>query len=99
MRSYGRWLIRARRGSSPSGLADAATLAAHAAGHIGGVGAVLEVVSAVCRQSGLQRCRPFRVRLGEPPHLIRRQAEVTKHRTERQARIDRVQQLLAHLGG
>ena len=76
-----------------------AALAADTARHIRGVGAVLQVVSAGCGQSGLQRCRPLLVGISQPPHPIRRQAEVTEHRPERLASIDRVQQLLPHLDG
>jgi hypothetical protein len=40
-------------------------LAATTAAHIGGVGAVLEVVSAGCRQRGLELVEPLLVGLGE----------------------------------
>ena len=42
---------------------------------------------------------PFLVSPGEPKHPIRGQAEVTEHRPERLARIDRVEELLPHLDG
>ena len=72
-------------------------LAADAAGHIGGVGAVLEVIPTGCRQGGLERCRPFPVGLGETPDLIGRQAEVAQYRPERLACVDRIEELLPNL--
>jgi hypothetical protein len=42
------------------------TVAADTAVHVGGIGAVLEVIPARCRQGGLQFLRPFRVGFGEP---------------------------------
>jgi hypothetical protein len=45
------------------------TLFADAAAHIRRSGPMLKVATAGCRQSGLQRRRPFSVRTGEPPDL------------------------------
>ena len=43
------------------------TFVADAARHVRGVGAVLEVVPARCRQGGLKLLGPFLVGLGKPP--------------------------------
>jgi hypothetical protein len=47
-----------------------------------------EVVTAACRRGSLQLFGPFAVGLGEPPHLIGGQAQVTEHRAERLAVVD-----------
>jgi hypothetical protein len=62
-----------------------------------GVGAVLEVITAACRQRCVQLLGPFLVGLGEPPHLIGSQAKVTEHRAKRLAAVDGVQELLPYL--
>ena len=56
------------------------TVAAETAANVGGVGAVLEVVPAGRSQCGFNRRRPLVVSLGQPPDLVRRQAEVAEHR-------------------
>jgi hypothetical protein len=73
-----------------------ATLSANAAVDIGGVGSVLEVLPAGCRQGGLQRRRPPRIGLGQPPDLIGRQSQVAKQTAERLAAREAVQELLPH---
>jgi hypothetical protein len=60
---------------------------------------VLEVCPTGCCQGRPPVLRPFRVGLGEPSHLIGTQAEVTDHRAERLAVVDRVEELLPHLYG
>jgi hypothetical protein len=72
-------------------------LAADTANHVRGIAAVLEVIPARCRQGGLQFLRPFRVGLGEPPHLVRGQTKITEHRSERLAAVDRVEELLPNI--
>jgi hypothetical protein len=87
--------------SAVSGHADSLVspaVAAHATSHIGGVGAVLAVVSEGSCQGGLQLLGPFLVGLGEPTHLIRSQAKVAEDRPERLARVDGVEELLPHVG-
>jgi hypothetical protein len=74
-----------------------ATLDADASADIGGVAAVLEAISAGCRQRGLKRRRPLVVGPSEPPDLVRRQAEVAEHRPEWLTGIDSLQELLAYL--
>src|SRR5215207_378444 len=57
--------------AAPSACADAPdTLTTDTAAHIGGVSAVLEVVSAGCRQGSLKLLRPFAVGPGQSPHLV-----------------------------
>jgi hypothetical protein len=82
----------------PSPLVLPAVLA-DTARHLGGVGPVLEVAAAGCRQRSLEFCRPLLVGLGQSPHLVRRHAKVTEHRAERLAAVDRVQELVPDLGG
>jgi hypothetical protein len=53
--------------AAPSHALMLPTLTTDTAAHIGGVSAVLEVVSAGCRQRSLKLLRPFAVGLGEPP--------------------------------
>jgi hypothetical protein len=53
------------------------TLTTDTAAHIGGVGAVLEVLSAGCRQRSLKLLRPFAVCPGQPPHLVGSQAKIS----------------------
>jgi hypothetical protein len=72
---------------------------ADTAGHIGGVGAVLEVVPAGRCQSGLKRRRPLLIGFCEAPDLIRRQAEVAQRLAEWLAPIDRFEELLPYIGG
>jgi hypothetical protein len=74
------------------------TLPANAAAHVRGVRAVLEVVTAGCRQGGLQSPGPFLVGPSKPPHLIGGQAKIAQHLPERLAAVDCVQELLPHLG-
>jgi hypothetical protein len=74
-----------------------ATLFADTAGHIGGIGAVLEVIPAASGQRGLKRRGPLVVSSGESPNLIGRQVQVAKHRSERLAGIDGFQELLPYL--
>jgi hypothetical protein len=50
---------------------------ADTARHVRGIRPMLEVVTTSCRQSRLQRGRPFFVGLGEPPHLVGGQTKVT----------------------
>jgi hypothetical protein len=73
-------------------------LAANTSRHIGGVSSVLEVLPTGCRQGGLQLLGPFLVGLGEAPHLIGSQAKITQYLPERLAAVDRIEELLAHLG-
>jgi hypothetical protein len=49
---------------------------------------VLEVIPAGRSQCDLKRCRPLVAGLGEPPDLVRRQAEVAEHRPEWLTGID-----------
>ena len=58
---------------------------------------MLEVLAPGCRQGSIQLLGPFLVSPGEPKHPIRGQPEVTEHRPERSARVDRVQELLPYL--
>ena len=74
------------------------TLSANAAAHVRGVRAVLEVVTAGCRQGGLQSLGLLLVAPGKPPHLIGGQAKIAQYLPERLAAVDRVQELLPHLG-
>jgi hypothetical protein len=74
------------------------TLTAHAAVHVRGIGAMLEIVPAGCRQGCLQCCRPLRVGLGEAPDLVGGKPEVADDGTERLASVDRIQEVLAHVG-
>jgi hypothetical protein len=69
------------------------TLSTDTAVHIGGVGAVLEVVSAGCRQGGIERRRPLFVSLCQPPNPVRREVEVAEHLAERLPLIDRIEEL------
>jgi hypothetical protein len=73
-------------------------LAADTTVHVRGIGAVLEVGSAGCRQGGLKRCRPLQVGLGQSPHLIGRQSEFAEHSPERLDGIDPIEELLVQLG-
>jgi hypothetical protein len=74
------------------------TVSANAAVEIGGVGSMFEVVPPGCRQGGLKRCRPLPVHPGQTPNLIRCQVHVVKHRPERLARVDSVEELLPQFG-
>jgi hypothetical protein len=74
-------------------------LTADAAGHITSVGAVLEVVASGSCQGRLELRRPLIVGLGETPHLVRCQAEITERLPERFATVDRVQELPPDFGG
>jgi hypothetical protein len=74
-----------------------ATLFADAASHIGGVGAVLEVVPPGCHQCGFELLRPFLIGLGEPPHLVRGQAEITERLAKRLTSVDRIKELPPYL--
>jgi hypothetical protein len=74
-----------------------AALAADTTRHIRGVRAVLEVVAAGRCKGSLQLGRPFLVGLGQSPHLIRGQLQVTNHGPERLPRVDRLQELLPYL--
>ena len=74
-----------------------AILATYAALDVRGVGAVLEVVAAGCRQGGLKGCRLLSVHPGHTPDLVRCQVKVAKNARERLARIDRIHKSLAHL--
>jgi hypothetical protein len=69
------------------------TLAADAAVHVRGIGAVLEVNPARCCQGAIQLLGPFRVGFGESPNLVGGHAEVADHRAERLAVVDRVEEL------
>jgi hypothetical protein len=84
-------------GDSPT-LVSAA-IAADAAVHISGVGAVLEVVPAGSHQGRLQRGRPLLINSCEPPDLIGGQTEVMQCCPEWLASVDRIQEPLAYLGG
>jgi len=59
---------------------------------------VFQIIPAGCRQCGLQLGRLLLVGLGQSPGLIGCKAEVTEHCTERLAAVNRVQELLAHVG-
>ena len=74
-------------------------LTADAAGHITGVGAVLEVAASGSCQGCIERRRPRFVGLGEAPHLVRCQAEITERLAEGCATVDRVEELLACVDG
>jgi len=74
------------------------TLAADAAVRVRGVRAVPEIVPSPSCQSVLKRSRPLLVGLGETPHLVRSQAEILEHCTEWLAIMNRVEELLSHLG-
>jgi len=74
-------------------------VAAHAAVQARGVGAVLQVFPAGCRQYSLQLLGPLLINPGEPEHPIRGQSEVSEHGPERLAFIDRVQELLPYFDG
>jgi hypothetical protein len=73
-------------------------LAADAAAHVRGGGAMLELLPTSCRQCGLQLLRPFLVGFSESPHLIGSQAKITQYLPERLAAVDRNEKLLTHLG-
>ena len=72
-------------------------VAADTAAHVGGVGAVLEVMPAGRSQCGLKRRRPLVVGLGQPPNLVSGQVEVAEHRPEWHAGIDSLEKLLPQL--
>jgi hypothetical protein len=72
-------------------------LAADAARDVRRISPVLEIVSTGSDESVIERRRPLRLGLGEPPNLIRGQAQITKHLPKRLARIDSCQELLPHL--
>lgn len=71
------------------------TVFADTARHIRRIGAVIEVVSAGCCQSGLWLDGELLASPGEPPDLVARQVQVAEHRPERLPRIDRIHELLA----
>jgi hypothetical protein len=71
-------------------------LTADTPGHVCGIRAVLGVVPTGCRQGGLQPLRPFLVGLGQSPHLIGSQTQITEHRVERLAAVDGVEELLTY---
>jgi hypothetical protein len=73
------------------------TLPAYAARYIRGVAAVLEVVSAGCRQRSLHRGRPLFVGFGEPPDLVRGQSKAAERLPELLAGMDRIEELLPYL--
>ena len=75
------------------------TFATDAALHVRGIGAVLEVVPAGCRQGGIQLLRPILVGLGQAPDLVGCEPEVAEDSTERPASIDSVEDLLPYRGG
>jgi len=66
----------------PSPLVVPAVLA-DTASHICGIGAVLEVAAAGCRERSLEFCRPLPVGLGQSPHLVRCQSKVTNNSPKR----------------
>jgi hypothetical protein len=72
---------------------------AHATVDVRGVGAVLQVVTAGCRQGGLERGRPRLVSLRESPDLLGGQAEVSNYCLKRSARIDALEKPLPDFGG
>ena len=74
-----------------------AALAADTARHMRRVRAVLQVVSAGCRQGGLQSLGPLLVGPGEPKHPIRGSPRSRVSAWNGCPRIDRVQELLPHL--
>ena len=76
-----------------------AALAANTPSHIGGVGAVLEVVAAGCHEGGLQLGRPLVVSPGEPKHSVGGQAEVPEHRAKWLTSVDGVEELLPYFDG
>ena len=61
--------------------------------HVGGIGAVLDVVPASSGQCGFERGSPLFVGLREAPHLVRGEAELAEHHSERSAGVDRVKEL------
>jgi hypothetical protein len=61
-------------------------------------GAVLEVVPAGGCQGGVQLLGPFLVGFGEPRHLVWGQAKITQYLPELSAAVDRIEELLPHLG-
>ena len=63
-------------------------LAADAAAHVRGGGAMLELLPTSCRQCGLQLLRPFLVGFSESPHLIGREVKLVEHRAEWFASVD-----------
>ena len=73
-------------------------LSADTARHVRRAGPVLEVIPTHCRQGCIQHLGPLLVGLGQSPHLVRGEAEVTEHCPERLAGIDRVEELLTLLG-
>ena len=72
----------------PSPLVVPAVLA-DTASHICGIGAVLEVAAAGCRERSLEFCRPLPVGLGQSPHLVRCQSKISECRPERLTSVDR----------
>jgi hypothetical protein len=86
--------------AAPSACADAPdTLTTDTAAHIGGVSAVLEVVSACCRQRSLKLLRPFAVGPGQSLHLVGSQAKIAQYLPERLAGVYGVEELPSYVGG
>src|SRR5829696_6910565 len=83
--------------AAPSACADAPDTHSDTAAHIGGVSAVLEVVSACCRQRSLKLLRPFAVGPGQSPHLIGSKAKIAQYLPERLAGVYGVEELLSSL--
>jgi hypothetical protein len=72
---------------------------ADTARHIGGIGAVLEVVPVGCRQGGLQLLRPFLVGPDESADLVWGSGRAHGAQSGTLSGIDAVKELLADLDG
>jgi hypothetical protein len=60
---------------------------------------MLEIVPTRCRQGLLERRRPLLVGLGQSPHLVRGQAQVSEHSPKGLAAVDDLQELPAFSTG
>jgi hypothetical protein len=69
----------------------------HAPRYIRRICPVLKIISTGSHQGSIQRRRPLRIGLGEPPHLARGKSKITKHAPEQLAGIDQIEELLPHL--
>jgi hypothetical protein len=58
---------------------------------------VVEIIPTRCSHGFLERCRPLWVGLSESPNLIGCQVQLPHDRSERLARIDRIQESLTQL--
>jgi hypothetical protein len=64
----------------------------HAPPYLRRISIVRKTGSTGSHQSAIERARPLRVALCEPPYLVRGQAQITEHLPERLACADRGQQ-------